>query len=133
MVFAFLYIDITRPSPTTAEAAAMAMTKRAKIWPKPSGLPQNLLNVIRFIFAAFNINSIDIRSPIAFFRVKIPNMPIENRAALRIKKWLCGIMVRLASLAHHYPEQGNCLSVGRVEGSFLSALSYGYGSDKRSQ
>ena len=87
MVFEFLYIAITNARPTTAEAAAIAITKRAKTCPRPSALPKNLLKVTRFIFAAFNISSMDINIPIAFFRVKIPNIPMENNPALRNKKW----------------------------------------------
>ena len=64
---------------TAASAAAKTITNIAIIWPSKWIDDENLLKAIKFIFAAFKINSIPIKIAIAFFLVITANIPKQKR------------------------------------------------------
>jgi len=71
--------------PTVASAAAMVMTKMANICPTKAVGVTNLEKATKLILTALNINSIDIKIPMAFLRVKTPNIPMQKRKVLKVR------------------------------------------------
>jgi hypothetical protein len=59
------------------------MVKKATTW--PSKLPLILAKVTKARFAAFSINSIHIKTTIAFLLTTTPTAPIVNKIAERYK------------------------------------------------
>ena len=70
-------------NPTAASAAATDITKKTKSCPATS--PKYEEYVISVRFAEFNINSMHIKTTIAFLRVNTPTIPTVNIKALRIR------------------------------------------------
>jgi hypothetical protein len=69
--------------PTAASAAATAITKNTNSC--PIELPRYDENVIRVKFAELSINSIDIKTIMAFLLIKTPITPVVKSAALKIR------------------------------------------------
>ena len=70
---------IARPT-TTSQAATTIVKKDATC---PERFPCTLENVTKARFAAFNINSININTTMAFLRTTTPIAPIVNSSAER--------------------------------------------------
>ena len=81
LVFLYTIINIARPTATSA--AATAIIKNTNTCPSPSLLKVEKAANNRF--TALSINSIDIKTIIAFLRYKTPKTPILNKAALNNK------------------------------------------------
>ncbi len=69
--------------PTAASAAATAITKKTNNC--PIELPRKEENVIKVKFAEFNINSIHIKTIMAFLLINTPATPVMKSAALNIR------------------------------------------------
>ena len=83
--FDFLKNIVRIAKPIAASAAATTNINKEKNCPDKS--PRRSENPIKFIFAESNINSIDIRIVIRFFRLmKIPKKPTENSNEDKIRK-----------------------------------------------
>ena len=69
--------------PTADSAAATVITKNTKSCPML--FPRKDEKVTNDKFAAFNINSMDMKTMIAFLRVNTPTTPVMNINALRTR------------------------------------------------
>jgi hypothetical protein len=65
--------------PTTTSQAATTIVKNAMTW--PCRFPVIFAKVTKARLAALSINSIHIKTTIAFLRTTTPTAPIENRIA----------------------------------------------------
>jgi hypothetical protein len=83
MVCLFLNNAIIIAKPTAASAAATVITKKTNNCPVT--FPKYDENVTNVKLAEFNINSIDIKTIIAFFLVNTPITPVMNINALKTK------------------------------------------------
>jgi hypothetical protein len=63
----------------------MVITKIENICPVKIVGVMNLEKAMKFMLTALNISSIDIKTPIAFLRVKTPNIPMQKRIAAKAK------------------------------------------------
>lgn len=87
----FLNKAIMIARPTAASAAATAITKNTNIC--PTEFPIKDEKVTKLKFAELSINSIDIKTMIAFLLVSTPATPTTNIKALSIKKYSIGIFI----------------------------------------
>src|SRR5882724_5537474 len=78
----------TTASPTATSPAATAMVKTLNTW--PVRLFSCRLKVMKLMFAAFIISSIDIRMMIALRRVSTPSMPMEKSSRLKTRRCVAG-------------------------------------------
>jgi hypothetical protein len=70
---------MARPIPTSA--AAIVIIKIVKIWPCINESASIESKIIKLIFTAFNINSIERRTITALRLTRMPYIPREKRAA----------------------------------------------------